>query len=639
MSVIAGILDSTNEASVERSALPLMRALAEYPADDNHCWQQEHVFLACRHLRVTGESAAERLPRYDEKSGLAITADAVIDNRSELIDRLAVELPHRKHITDSELILLAYAKWGTDAPRFLSGDFAFMIWDPRRQLLFGARDLVGSRSLHYARHSGGFAFCSAIRPLLAWRPKRLNEAWLADYLAIPGLLESADASSTAYEGIFSLPPGHAISVTGGNVRTEQYDSFRDIRELRLKTDGDYVDAFRNLFQEAVASRIRTPHPVGATLSGGLDSGSVASFAARALQSEGRTLHTFSYIPPSDFQEWTSGRLANETPYIDATIRHAGNMSPHYLDFHGESPVSAIDECLSIMEAPYKFVENSFWINGLYRSARQSGIRVLLTGTRGNHAASWGPALEYYSYLLRSLKWRRLYRELLQYGRRSGIARRRLLRIIGGNAASGLKPFGSAGGTQNVWSPLIDPGFAARSGATERLRSRELNQPPLSIKKARGSYFNDPLALHVQGAAEAKFSHHYGVMERDPTADSRLVKFCLSLPLEQFVQNGQSRSLIRRSTEGYLPNEVRLNQRVRGIQGADWLHRVLPSWSAFSEEVKVMCRDSRSASYLNIPYIRQTLGQIGEAPRPESAFDPEIRNLLRSMVVYRFLKSF
>lgn len=99
--------------------------------------------MGCLSQWITPESIGELLPYYDSNRQLAITADAIIDNRSELFERLQIKQADQNVITDSELILNAYQKWGEDAPKYLIGDFAFMIWDEKIQRLFGARDFSG----------------------------------------------------------------------------------------------------------------------------------------------------------------------------------------------------------------------------------------------------------------------------------------------------------------------------------------------------------------------------------------------------------------------------------------------------------------------------------------------------------------
>src|SRR5699024_5934631 len=137
------------------------------------------------------ESIGEQLPFYDYDRQLAITADAIIDNREELFDRLGVDHGERKLMPDSQLILLAYSKWGDEVPKQLIGDFAFMIWDEKNQKLFGARDFSGSRSLYYFHHNQRFAFSTVMEPILKlpYVKRQLNENWLAEYLAISTMID------------------------------------------------------------------------------------------------------------------------------------------------------------------------------------------------------------------------------------------------------------------------------------------------------------------------------------------------------------------------------------------------------------------------------------------------------------------
>src|SRR5690606_21240424 len=121
-----------------------------------------------------------------------------------------------------------------------------------------------------------------------------------------------------------------------------------------------------------------------------------------------------------------------------------------------------------------------------------------------------------------------------------------------------------------------------------------------------------------GTSTTKLSLPYAVSERDPTSDPRIIRFCLSLPHHQFIQDGIDRSLIRRSMEGYLPDTVRMNIHARGVQGADWIYRMLPDWGEFRDQLQKLCSDSAASSYLNIPQIKQSLEKLGTEPKLEYA---------------------
>ena len=143
----------------------MMNSFQQFPSDSIGTWQKSTIFLGCHAQWITPESIGEPLPYYDYKRELVITSDAIIDNREELFNQLHIEHEDKKTIPDSQLILLAYSKWGEDVPKHLMGDFAFMIWDGREQKLFGARDFSGSRTLYYYHDQSRFAFSTTIQPL------------------------------------------------------------------------------------------------------------------------------------------------------------------------------------------------------------------------------------------------------------------------------------------------------------------------------------------------------------------------------------------------------------------------------------------------------------------------------------------
>jgi asparagine synthase (glutamine-hydrolysing) len=158
-------------------------------------------------------------------------------------------------------------------------------------------------------------------------------------------------------------------------------------------------------------------------------------------------------------------------------------------------------------------------------------------------------------------------------------------------------------------------------------------------KDREAYFSNPSLLSLQGSFGARLSVRYGLWERDVTADLRLIRFCLSLPAEQYIQHGMGRALVRRAMKHHLPDQVRLNQHIRGVQGVDWIHRMLPSWPDFLQELEELCSDPRAAHYLNTSRVKEILNSQSTVPKPEEALDFASRFLMRNLIVYRFLKAF
>lgn len=643
MSAITGILHFHDEPISTEHSSRLMHVLEQFPADDIQTWHRDNIFFGCHAQWITPESIQEQLPYYDSLRRLAITADAIIDNRDELFHRLQVSSDKRKQMTDSELILLSYEKWEDDCPKYLVGDFAFMIWDERQRKLFGARDFSGSRTLYYYRNQQRFVFCTIIKPLftLPYVEKMLNEQWLAEYLAISGMVDVADVTLTPYKNIEQVPPSHSITVVGNKVTLSRYYKFNTQKKLRLKSNEEYVEAFQEVFQEAVTSRLRTYRQIGAQLSGGLDSGTVVSFAAKILHKKNKLLHTFSYIPPSDFGDFTSKYLMpDERVFIKETVRHVGGIKDYYLDFEGRDPFSEIDDFLEIMEMPYKFFENSFWLKGIFEKANEEGIGVLLTGGRGNLSISWGPAIEHYAVLLKKLKWIHLYRELQLYSENLGVKKSKSLSYISKFAFPTINKMSSP--IKLYHSPmLISTDLAKKTDVYAKLKEHGINETGVlpNIYEERRKHFEELFYWNATNTLASKQSLRYSLWKRDPTNDIRVIQFCLSVPEEQYVQNGLDRALIRRATKSFLPDKVRLNQRYKGVQGVDWVHRMIPSWNMFIEELQDLSKDERIWGVLNEQVVKSAISKVREGAQSECAVDPEYRIAIRSLVVYRFIKSF
>jgi asparagine synthase (glutamine-hydrolysing) len=644
MSAIAGIYQLNGESIPLEHSIGMMKVLEQFPANDIQTLQKGNIFLGSHAQWITPESIGEQLPFYDYERQLGITADAIIDNREELFERLQVDPGDRKKITDSQLILLAYYKWGEECPKFLIGDFAFMIWDEKEQKMFGARDFSGNRTLYYYQNYHVFTFCTTIQPLLSlpYVEKRLNEQWIADFLAIPNAIDSVDPNSTVYKNIHQLPPAHSILIGNGKVSIVKHINFQPDYKLNLRSNQDYEEAFLDVFQTAVSSRLRTHRNVGSYLSGGLDSGSVVSLAAKVLQKENKCLNTFSYIPVKDYNGSSfPNRIADESIFIKSTVQHVGNISDHYLDFEGKSPLSEINELLDTLEMPYKFFGNSFWLKGIFETASQKDIGVLLNGQRGNYTISWGPAIDYYATLLKRGNLRSLINELNLYCKYRGIKKSRVFSAVGKKAFPILSQI-RKDKNRYQFPMLINPDFAMSTKVYERLEDHGINFSEslnINVYKERQKQFDNLFAWNATVTSGTKLSLRHSLWNRDPTNDLRVVRFCLSVPEEQCVQNGYDRALIRRSMNNLLPDKVRLNQKVRGIQGADSLLRMKPVWGEFIEELQQIVNVPIVSDILNLQVINDAISKVKEYPNIDYTYSAEFIVMMRSLIVTRFIKNY
>jgi asparagine synthase (glutamine-hydrolysing) len=634
MSAICGIYYYDGRLAAPETGAALLREFGVYHADDTGAWHSGSVFFGCRAQQVTPETVGEILPFHDGQTGLTITADAIIDNRAGLCDQLRIEPVRRDNLPDSRLILLAYQKWGQDCPKYIFGDYAFVIWDEKRQHMFCAADPTGTRAFYYYLSGGLFAFSTLLKPLLILPEvaKKYSETWIADFLAIPAVMHQLDPALTLYDHVYLLSAGHTMTVGTGGARKQVYWQVERQPELKLSSDAEYEEAFREVLGEAVRCRLRSTHQVGVMMSGGLDSTAVACLAARELAKSGRRLPAFSAVPMSGYRDWLpSGWIADETPYIEAVREFHGNIDVTYCRAEGKHPLSGTDRLLAVLEQPYKILENLFWLDDILTSAQERNVGVILTGGAGNATISWGERLPYLLSLYRSGRWLRLFRECWSAARTQRRPLRALYRLSRQLMfASEERPF-----KIHSLSP-INPDFAGRAAVAERF-SQFFSDPLklLDSYEARQDLLS-PEGFSHMGIIDTKLGLAHQMAWRDPTMDRRVIEFCLSVPEDQYVRDGRERHLIRRALAGIIPDKVLLNETVRGVQAADWAQRLEPIWTELKEEILKIGELAAEREYLDIAKIQRELlrfGTLGDA----AANDYSLRMLVRSIIFSRFLR--
>lgn len=143
------------------------------------------------------------------------------------------------------------------------------------------------------------------------------------------------------------------------------------------------------------------------------------------------------------------------------------------------------------------------------------------------------------------------------------------------------------------------------------------------------------AVHL-GVIATKLGLAHRMLERDPTMDKRVIEFCLSVPEDQYVRYGRERNLIRRAMAGIVPDKVRLNETVRGVQGADWAQRLEPQWPEIKDEISKIGELPAEREYLDIEKIQRELKKYNTL-EIDAAGDHGLRMLMRSLIFSRFLR--
>jgi asparagine synthase (glutamine-hydrolysing) len=276
LSGIVGIYH-LNGAPMERALLQSLVDFLSYRGPDSReCWMDGSIGLGHAMLRTTRESAGERQPASLD-GRFWIAADARLDGREGFI----AELRRSGRVVqpgapDSELILQAYATWGTQCVEHLRGDFTFAVWDARNKQLFCARDHFGIKPFYYVQQRDLFLFSNTLN-CVRMHPEvsgDLNDVAIGDFLLF-GL--NCDNATTSFRDIQRLPPAHSLSISPEGLKIGRYWMPPTDGRIRYSKPEEYVENFQSLLQAAVGDRLRTDR-VGLLLSGGLDSSSVAAVA-------------------------------------------------------------------------------------------------------------------------------------------------------------------------------------------------------------------------------------------------------------------------------------------------------------------------------------------------------------------------
>ena len=401
MSGIFGIVRPPGARVSAAELAPMAEALKHRGPDGIHSFARDNVGLGHCLLRSTPEARRDTLPLHDGHSGLTITADARIDNREELQHKLSRRAEGSEVITDSQLILAAYRRWNEACVDHLLGDFAFAIWDQRARALFVARDPLGCKPLYYHCRIGLFVFASSAMAV-ARVPAvgaTLNEGRVADYRVEE--LEGINKTCTWYNEVSRLPPAQCGNFRVGRFRVKQYWQLRPVDLSHLNSDEDYLEAFTEVYAEAVRCRLRCNTEPASMLSGGLDSSTIVALARDMLASEER--------PPLKIYSGISEEGVNcaETRSIEAIVRQGRVCSLCLTPADMGACAAVLASAMQVMEDPFDGSWNLLSL--MFLKAAQHGGRAVLDGLDGDLAV--GATSSYPTQLLRQGQWRTAWNEV------------------------------------------------------------------------------------------------------------------------------------------------------------------------------------------------------------------------------------
>lgn len=607
---------------VDRTKISEMKqSMKEYKIDRMDCLMKEHVCFCCAHQYVIRGSEKERLPFYDESNRIYFTADCILDNRKELLTALSETV---EDMPDGELAYLAFLKWGEAFVQHLVGIFSFAIYQETKNQVLLYTDHTGSRCINYCLRQGDFVFSTTYGPILqafGEENMRLCEQWMAgceafrapDMILFPGL--------TPFEGVYQLEAGHYLRVTLGKIEKKQYwNPQKSVKKLVLQEDEDYKKLFLETFQSCVNSMLRSAGKTAMTLSSGLDSSAVACVAAPLLEKRGEVLFSYTSVPLNDFICVEGYDLMDESAGPKLLTSMYPNLHPKFVSCEGKAAFSEIERFVRCTEVPGKSNANLLWLDEIYRQAGAQGCRLVLKGQYGNSTISYGAIL--------SLVYQRLQKLQVSEARTAIRDFKTRRRVTSQNVWQVMKTE-----WKNKWKP--DLSMVEDSFLQERLKNkyrirkvirRMLRQGGGSVmdsEQEHKNFMSDLRIFQHLGLYDTKLGLAHGIILRDPTKDKRMIEFCMSLPMECFVNHGVERRMVREYMEDIVPQSIREDVSHRGLQSADFVFRLNKKWDEWKGDVLNLLSNPSLNRFLDrdrLEKLRKELYGLQEIPDKAMAQD-------------------
>ena len=510
------------------------------------------VGFGFRRLAILDLSAAAGQPMHSADGRLTIVFNGEIYNHVELRAELAAAGAAFRTRSDTEVLLAAYAAWGTACLARLNGMFAFAIWDSASRELFAARDRFGEKPLFLAAYpDGGLALASEMKAFFAHPGIHAapEEAMVARYLA--GAYRE-DGAQTLFAGVRRMPAAHALVVdrTGKVVRQWRYWTPDNAPAAEYRED-EASARFRELFERSVRMRLRADVPVGTSLSGGLDSSLVVGAVAGVRSGDPNiTQNTFSVRFDGD-------PSISEGPQIDAVVRYAGvraySVAPE--------PARLAEESRKLhwhQEEP--FLSASIYLQWcVARLAREHGTTVLLDG-QGADELLGGYQFYFRTFQLDCvdrLQLARLVRETARFNAR-----------LERTALAYLQP------DRRFNARVAYPLWKALAAAL----LRPANRGKRLRRQLAEALQHDSLPALLRYADRNSMA--FGRETRLPFLDYELADWCLRLPDEALIKDGWQKYIVRRAGEGLVPPEIQWRaDKVGYAAPLDlWLRGELKEWA-------------------------------------------------------------
>lgn len=577
------------------------------------------VVLGHRRLSIVDLSDAGRQPMSNEDGSIWITFNGEIYNHQQHRAPLLAKGHQFRSHTDTECILHLYEEYGVDCISRLDGMFAFALWDQNRRRMLLARDRLGKKPVYYALSGGKLLFASEMKALLQYPgiARDVDVEALGHFLTF----SNTPAPFTLFRNIRKLPAAHLmICDDAGGIRTERYWSPLDGSDWGKEvSENECAERVRELLKRAVEKRLMSDVPVGAFLSGGIDSSTNVALMSQLVS---EPLRTFSI----GFEGFGEAENFHDLPYarrvarefgcnhqdVTITADHCRKSLPELI-YHQDEPIGD-PACL-----PMHFVS---------QAAKQHGITVVLVGEGSDevfggygdfvsalakHAGRWKPLLRLPQLLRQTL---------YSVARTTGYSNGRLdvLRRAASNEPFywGLDVVFWDTEKESLLRPEARSIFGAGSAPLVQGYYQEIHdRQPAADFLQQMSYVElcnrlpELLLMRVD-----KFSMAHSLEARAPFLDHQLVSYALSLPKNLKIQGKTTKHVLKQAVTGIIPDEI-IHRKKQGFRVPlpEWLSGPLSGWA----QERLFSPAARRLDFFDFDYIRQ-LWQGHKSGFQDNSFD-------------------
>ena len=550
---IAGVLNLAEAPPPEESLVRRMLGMIRHRGPDEFgLYRDARIGLGSARLKIVDLSTGQQ-PITNEDGTLWIVFNGEIFNHLELRPELEARGHRFTTRSDTEVVLHLYEERGPACLERLNGQFAIAIWDARARTLFLARDRLGVRPLFYAQDGARLVFGSEIKSILAdGRIRTELDPLVLDQVFT---LWAPLSPRTIFRGIVEVPPGHYLLARDGDLTVQRYWEIDFPGADGARRVEDCADELEALLVDAVRIRLRADVPIGAYLSGGLDSSLIASIVRSA---GGNGLDTFSIafddaaFDESAHQRRMAGFLGTQHQVVHATHADIGRVFPDVI-WHTEAPI------MRTAPAPMFL---------LSRLVRDRGYKVVLTGEGADEFLAgydifkeakvrrfWARQPE---STLRPRLLRRLYPDIEQLSRSDSFLTaffRDGLTQVDAPEYSHAVRWRNNRRTRRFFSEALGREVAAQAtdGVAAQLPPRFLQWEPL----ARAQYLEIRIFLsqYLLASQGDRMAMAHSVEGRFPFLDHRVVDFCNRLPSRLKLRGLTEKYLLRKVGERWLPKEI------------------------------------------------------------------------------------